>query len=244
MRYKTKIFEHKDSYSNIDFEGNTGFLRTINSKFIVLDDLPDYTDEERAIVEAISFDIRGSYGIFLNKDNQCFEWEGNLFNIKVNKPNELVSIRYLDAEDDNIISQEYSVSFDDWVKAIKYWKRFYLKELGFREFDSKELSHFLGILILAHVSYLSTHAKISIERMMSSSIKNCAERYGVSEKTLYRECRRVTGLYDIQEVYDWVSDLFWNRVDTNINNEFVKRHLNHIDDGFSSKVNKYLGIKL
>ena len=171
-----------------------------NVDFVFKDKMPNnpLTNEEYTIVaQAISLDIRGDFGFFLNKrkENKLdYEWAGNLFHITVRQTLERVEIT-------DILGEEitYNIPWGEWEEALIDWKQFYLKELGFLEFDtSQALSHVVGILVLTFDQM--TEGVCEME-MITEAIRRCSERYGICKSVLYRDCKKTLGLECIEEFY-------------------------------------------
>lgn len=192
-----------------------------NQVYILLDDNVD-NDNARIVAQAISLDIRGDFGFFLNKQidetDMCiemkYEWTGNLFHIVVNIKEHLVNIEDITDEEGNV----YEIDLESWQEALSDWKNFYLKELGFLEFSSMALSHMIGVLIL---TYDQMAGNTCSYEMVIEAIRKSSERYGVNKSVIYRDCRKVTGLYDIKEFYDWVIRIFEKGTRNILLNDFV-----------------------
>lgn len=213
------IFEHIviDLQDYIDNNQDT----ERNQVYILLDDNVD-NDYARIVAQAISLDIRGDFGFFLNKQidetEMCtemeYEWTGNLFHIIVNTKEQLVKIEDITDEEGNV----YDIDLEQWQEALSDWKNFYLKELGFLAFSSMALSHMMGVLIL---TYDQMDGNSCSFEMVIEAIKKCADRYGVNKSVIYRDCKKVTGVYDIRLFYYWVIDIFEKRIRNYILNDFV-----------------------
>ena len=176
---------------------------------ILLDDNTDFVlkdlesnnqlsnEEYTVVAQVISLDIRGDFGFFLNKrkENRLdYEWAGNLFHITVRPSLERVEIMETLGEEIT-----YSIPWVEWEDALMDWKQFYLKELGFLEFDnSMALSHVVGVLILTFDQMTEGICKME---MITEAIKRCSERYGISKSVLYRDCKKTLGLAHIKEFY-------------------------------------------
>lgn len=226
------IFEHividSNEYPELnnneyDNEGHdTGGVQ----KYIFLDDKNVPCDEYAIVAQAISLDIRGDYSFFLNNETiksgqpmwktmsnnsnkyekrkeskyqrKEYEWTGNMFHIIVNEKYNIVKIIDMSDEENRI----YEVEYNEWEEALLDWKEFYLSELGFMEFDSLALSHMFGTLILI---YDQMGDGIYISDMLTEAIKKASNRYGVAEAVIYRDCKKVTGVYSIDTFGEWVA---------------------------------------
>lgn len=210
-------FEHEviniDEYLDLD-------LRNDNNprKLLLLKYDTDAFIEEEIVAQAISLDIRGNYGDFLNREptlkkqdeyneenerNKIFIWSGNLFNIQINYVNSYVNISELLGDRDG---DRVEVRIDEWNEALEGWKSLYLKEMGLLEFKFKQLSHFLGVLLLTYDKMLSPSD--FCKKMVMESMKQCSNRYGIRIQTLYSECKNVLGVPVIQDFYDWLEGFF------------------------------------
>lgn len=227
--------------------------------YILLNDDVD-NEEYKAVAQAISLDIRGDFGFFLNRnayeiekydryrrfdeyigyggyeEDEEYEWVGNLFRINVNTRLGIVRIEEI-LDEEGIV---YNVDYKEWEEALLDWKEFYLHELGFLDFDSIALSHMMGVLIL---TYDQMDGRYLISEMVTEAIKQCAKRYGVKESVIYRDCKKVTGLYSIEDFYSWVIEIFENGhiYKGGYLNEFILSHIKHYGDVESSLV-KHFGI--
>ena len=177
--------------------------------YILLDDKDIDDENARIAAQAISLDIRGDFGFFLNRvkykwdNNRDYEWTGNLFNIMV-KPNEEKVIIVDNTEEDE---HGYIIELNEWQEALLDWKKFYLDALGFLKFKSKALSHMFGVLLL---TYDQIGENCCSDEMIIEAIKMCSRRYGISCSVIYRDCVKVTGVQGIRAFYDWVIGLFVN----------------------------------
>ena len=235
------IFEH----IVIDLEDYIGKNQDteLNQVYILLDDNVD-NDNARIVAQAISLDIRGDFGFFLNKQidetDMCkemkYEWTGNLFHIVVNIKEHHVEIEDITDEEGNV----YDIDLKEWQEALYDWKNFYLKKLGFLEFSSIALSHMIGVLIL---TYDQMDGNVCSDEMVIEAIRKCSDRYGVNKSVIYRDCRKVTGVYDIKQFYDWVIGLFEKQTRNTLLNDFV---LNSIDKYTNVRpfISKYFGVML
>lgn len=197
------IFRHRVYPLENEISESNG--RSPLTKVIFLDD----EGEERRdaiVAEAISLDIRGDYGFFLefeyinerniHNERQEFIWCGNIFQITIKSKEDVVIIQDMtDSE-----GMEYRIERDQWVEALEDWKKFYLTEMGFLEFSSVQLSHVLGVLLLVFDKIYDI--RFIHKQMFTESIKQCAMRYGVTIPTLYAECKNVTGVSKIEEFYE------------------------------------------
>ena len=79
--------------------------------------------------------------------------------------------------------------------------------------------------------------------MITEAIKRCSERYGVDRSVIYRDCKKVTSLYNIRNFYYWVKCLLENMCglcyDDVIYNIDIKYNAN-----VKEVINKRLGIAL
>lgn len=223
------------------------YLRIGNRKLLLLYILDDYTDVERAVAKAISLDIRGSYGYFLNRNNafssstgdKVLEWSGNMFSIVVNFTKEKTYLQYLESDDEEELNRSFEMPLAEWEDALLKWKSAYLKELGFLEFNSEALSHFLGILIMSQ--NIMEHSWL-YHSNIQTAIGQCVERYGVSWQRLYNDCRYVTGMYNLSEVFTWIENLLSGESPRK-NDEFVMSHIEEIDDRFRVVAEEFLSIE-
>lgn len=253
MKFKHLAFEYDD---NIDDENVNNILdnnyhdnfQNYRNPIILLDDNLDddvVNNEEyinyRILAQAISLDIRGEFGLFINNSTECdsfyYEWTGNMFNIIVNKNQKVVVISDLTDEE----NKEYVVDFDEWQEALLDWKQFYLETLGFLEFKSKSLCHMMGVLIL---TFDQMSNDIFSSEMITESIKKCAERYGVNKSVIYRDCRKVTGLYNISDFCLWTKGLLLNKLYLCKFSDFAFYNIDKQNDHFRVAIKKYLNIEL
>lgn len=190
---------------------------------ILLDD--EGADENaRVVAQAISLDIRGDFGSFLNTMDMVYEWTGNLFHIVMDRRENTVEIiNITDAE--SII---YEIEYAEWIEALEDWKRFYLSELGFLEFESIALSHMLGVLILTYDQISDGYCTYE---MFTEAIKKCASRYGISKSVIYRDCKKVTGVYEIERFYDWAVCILENiEIKEEYLSEYIVKNTYHYGD--------------
>lgn len=235
--------------------------------YILLDDAVD-NEEYKVVAQAISLDIRGDFGFFLNRnayeierydryrrnneyiryveyeeyeeyeEKEEYEWVGNLFRINVNTRLGIVQIEEIADEEGNV----YSVAYKEWEEALLDWKEFYLHELGFLDFESIALSHMMGVLIM---TYDQMDGRYLANEMVTEAIKQCAKRYGVKASVIYRDCKKVTGVYSIEDFYSWVIEMFENGhvFRGGYLNEYILNHIKHYGDVESSLV-KHFGIHI
>ena len=230
-------FEHlvinieDDSY---DIEEERG-----NQVYIFLDDNVD-SDDEKIVAQAISLDIRGDFGFFLNKQsdkrNICdrYEWIGNLFHITVDNNKGIVKL--VDITDEE--NEEYLIKIQEWQEALEDWKEFYLIELGFLPFKSMAINHMLGVLIL---TYDQMDQKYCSNEMLIEAIKKCSKRYGISKSVIYRDCKKVIGVTTIEQFYNWACEVLENKSIIFKHNIF--KYIKPNED-IQAYMLKYLGIKL
>ena len=160
------IYDYSEAIENIE--------NVIKQPYIFL--RANENDEISNIVaEAISLDIRGNYGDILSAlDDRTNEgrvkWSGNLFYIIIDKGRNIVKIIDLMNED-----KEYSIDFSEWDEALLDWKDFYLSELGFLAYESKALSHMLGVALLTfdQLNEKFIDDKIAVE-LVTEAVKKCA----------------------------------------------------------------------
>jgi hypothetical protein len=210
--------------------------------YILLNDNVD-DDNDRIIAQAISLDIRGDFGFFLNRliDETSkgieYEWTGNLFHIIINANEHVVKIIDLTDKEDHV----YYVDLDQWQEALLDWKQFYLKTLGFLEFNSVALSHMMGVLIL---TYDQIDGNFYSYEMLTEAINKCSKRYGVPTSVIYRDCRKVTGLYDIRQFFAWAIGVFNNKYRCDFLHDFVLNYLYGFYEDIRPSILKHLNIKL
>lgn len=238
MIFEHIIIEYREEYDELN-DYNETLKREVNQKYIFLNDNND-NDNYKIVAQAISLDIRGDFGFFINRNNsdECeeYEWTGNIFNITINKREKIVKILDLTDEENHV----YRVEMDEWMEALLDWKDFYLKELGFMEFGSLALNHMLGVLILTYDQMGENYCSYE---MIIEAIRKCSDRYGVSKSVIYRDCRKVTGVYDIESFYEWASSILENKyININLNN-YIMNRIDRYDD-IRPFMNYYLGISL
>lgn len=213
--------------------------------YVLLDDNLE-SEVAKAMAQAISLDIRGDYDFFLSRskekteqtENTEYEWQGNLYKIKVNNLLGTVSISYLLSEG----KEELVTKLVEWNEALLDWKEFYLSELGFKVSTSEAFNHMFGVLILAH-DLLSD--KCVDNEIISEAIKRCSRRFGVNSSVIYRDCRKVTGLYSIELFFHWVNGLLGTgEVTRRTLYEFVNENIYNImkEEDFDSALRKYIGV--
>jgi len=177
--------------------------------YILLNDNVD-KESHKVVAQAISLDIRGDFGFFLNREvyennaEDKYEWTGNLFHINIDTESKTVCIEEIIDEEKSI----YRIDLKEWEEALVDWKNFYLEQLGFLGFKSKALSHMMGVLILA---YDQMDGEYWSDEIFVEAIKKCAKRYGIKKSVIYRDCKKVTGLYSIKDFYRWATKLFQTR---------------------------------
>lgn len=172
------------------------------TKLILLEE--GTTIQEIIVAQAISLDIRGNFGDFLNQQNLYnYIWIGNQFEIEIHEENVFITKFVLD---DFV---PIRISLVDWLEALHDWKVFYLKELGFKEFKSEAMNHLFGVLLLTD-DKISNSRELEIE-MIRISIKECAQRFGIAISTIYRDCKKIIAVNSISDFYQWVSDIFNGR---------------------------------
>lgn len=238
------VFEHLVFNLAEYYENNQD--REIDQVYILLDDNVN-DDNDRIVAQAISLDIRGDFDFFINrKDDETnvgieYEWTGNLFHIMVSTSENFVRIIDLTDEENHV----YGVRLHQWQEALWDWKQFYLKTLGFLEFNSVALSHMMGVLIL---TYDQMDGNFCSYEMLIEAINKCSKRYGINTSVIYRDCRKVTGLYDIRLFYDWASGVLDNkhRYDFPYDslNDFVLTRLDSLDGNIRPSILKHFGVKI
>lgn len=220
--------------------------RESDQVYILLDDNVD-DDKDRVVAQAISLDIRGDFGFFLHRpidetnDGIEYEWTGNLFHIMVNTKEHVVKIIDLTDEEDHV----YVVDLNQWQEALLDWKQFYLETLGFLEFKSVALSHMMGVLIL---TYDQMDGNCCSYEMLIEAINKCSKRYGINTSVIYRDCRKVTGLYDIRLFYYWARGVLDNKhrydFSYDLLNDFVLTNLDLFYDNIRPSILKHFGVKI
>ena len=245
------IIEVHSTYIKDLLDRERAFPETIrrvgNSKLLLLRELENYTDEERAVSQAISLDIRGEYGYFLNPQNviisadneSLIEWYGNLFYIVVNYTKKKTYLQYLASNKEEDLHRILEMSLKEWEDALLSWKSEYLHSLGFLEFESNALSHFFGILIMSKNIFAGNDLRPNEIR---DAIGQCADRYGVTRRHLYEDCKKATGLHDTQDVFSWIIDLFHRK--PRKYDEYVMDHIYKLDRRFTEAAYEYLDIEL
>ena len=99
-----------------------------------------------------------------------------------------------------------------------------------------------GILILAYDQMFHGHCSTE---MFTEAIKKGADRYGVSTSVLYRDCRKVCGVYDIADFYNWAIDLLEIRfVQNNTLNEFILSNIDKKRNNIRPVIKKFFNIDL
>ena len=238
MQLRPFIYQITDSDNQIDFK------MMKKNRYLFLYDDDSYSQPERAVVEAISLDIRGDYNWFLKNNktesNESLVWTGDLYEIEVCNTHKIVYLRYLETNNEKLINEAFSVSLEEWNDALSKWRKMYLKTLGFLEFNSEELNHFFGVLILAQDSLYDELDIILDNSIVSNSIRKCADRYGINSKIVFQDCRRVTGLHNINDVYSWIADFVSGN--ENKYDIFVKEHISSYNEDFTSSVKAYLDL--
>ncbi|WP_314820811.1 hypothetical protein [Stomatobaculum longum] len=218
-------FEHLIFSDNAETENDEREISYIR-RIILLNDNID-SEEARAVARTISLDIRGDYGFFLNRnyhDDPEFEWKGNLFRIIIPGKSQQVILVELTGTDneEGDITNTYTIALDEWNEALLDWKDFYLRELGFKQFEAEELNHVMGVLLLTY-DQMDENTSIQADKMdntkkemkifdsdlhiekVRKAVQRCSERYGISSNTIYNDCKRATGLYDIQDFSLWTA---------------------------------------
>ena len=163
-------------------------------------DKEDYT----VVAQAISLDIRGDFGFFLNKrkDNRSeYTWTGNLFHISVQPSLNVVKIVESVGSTEEIT---YNIPWVEWEDALMHWKQFYLERLGFLYFkkpkykNPQAMNHVVGVLLL---TFDQMAKGICEKEMITEAIRRCSDRYGISSSVLYRDCKKVFGVATFEECY-------------------------------------------
>ena len=193
-----------------------------------------YDELSSIVAQAISLDIRGNYGDILNVLGESInkgkvKWSGNHFQIIIDKSKDNVKIVDLVADE----VKEYNLNFLEWNEALLDWKEFYLQELGFFAFDSKALSHMFGVALLTFDQMNEEKIKYEIGRkMVTEAVKKCEKRYGVKASVIYRDCKKVTGVYDFSDFSYWLYNLLSFKKSDKVNFEYIMNNLikhNHYD---------------
>jgi hypothetical protein len=217
------ILEHFTSES---FEIENDWDGKIKQPYIFLKE--NKNDELSSIVaQAISLDIRGNYGDILNVleegiNEGKIKWSGNHFQIIIDKSKNNVKIIDLVADE----LKEYNLDFLEWNEALLDWKKYYLQELGFLSFDSKALSHMFGVALLTFDQINEEKIEYEIGReMVTEAVKKCEKRYGVKASVIYRDCKKVTGVYDFSDFSYWVYNLLSFRKSNKVNFEYIMNNL-------------------
>lgn len=243
-------FEKDDQKEKYDFD-----------KYLFLDANDDDNYAEQVVASAISLDVRGNYGVFLNRDfsirqqpgeAEPFEWNGNIYSITVNDG--VVSFDEFDVEsygDNNI-----QMPLHEWIEALEDWKDFYLKELGFIISDDDAINHLMGVLLLTDDHIYGDKCE---DYMVKVAIREASERFGVNEKTLLWECKRLVGVFSAEQFYDWVCALLspekldrknavWTLKEKDLTMEYclskVKTEMNDKYNTFANNVIRYLNIDI
>jgi hypothetical protein len=244
------ILEHYIYYYFEEIENIGG---EIQQPYIFLE--ADKNDEISNIVaQAISLDIRGNYGDILSalddKTNDGrVKWSGNLFCIIIDKGTNIVKIIDLMNED-----KEYITDFSEWNEALLDWKDYYLNELGFLAYDSKALSHMLGVVLLTFdqinehmISEISEKSKGVGKEMITEAVKKCAKRYGVKDSVIYQDCRKVTGV-TFPVFSRWLTKLLLYKQSNIYEFEYImynlKKYINNEEEAIDVFFKKYFLINL
>ena len=218
-------FEHLIFSDNAEMENDEREISYIR-RIILLDDNIG-PERYRVAGRAISLDIRGEYGFFLNRnyhEDPELEWKGNLFHIIISGKSKRVILVELTGTDNERgdITNTYTIALDEWNEALLDWKEFYLRELGFKQFEAEELNHVMGVLLLTY-DQMDENTSVQADKMdntkkemkifdsdlhiekVRKAVKRCSERYGISSNTIYNDCKRATGLYDFQDFSLWTA---------------------------------------
>lgn len=208
------------------------------------------TLEEQIVSQAISLDIRGNYGVFINRINPNFPirfarkkrdfqkaiiWKGNIFSVKQDVKNVCIT-NLLDEE----AREQITIPLPEWIDALQDWKEFYLTELGFKEFTSKQLSHVLGILIMTKDQM--ENSEDFAEEYVRQAISDCSERYGLAKSTLYTECKRVIDVNTILDFYDWARDVLTGRGNCSRTDEMKNKFIG--EKNIELSFENYLGVRI
>lgn len=243
------ILEH---YIYYYFEKIENIGGEIQQPYIFLE--ADKNDEISNIVaQAISLDIRGNYGDILSalddKTNDGrVKWSGNLFCIIIDKGTNIVKIIDLMNED-----KEYITDFSEWNEALLDWKDYYLNELGFLAYDSKALSHMLGVVLLTfdqineHIISEYIISEGVGKEMITEAVKKCAKRYGVNPSAIYQDCRKVTGVtFSVFSL--WLAELLLCNQSNIYEFKYImynlKKYINHKEEAIDIFFKKYFLINL
>lgn len=208
------------------YEEENDFDDKIKQSYIFLKGNKD--DELSSIVaQAISLDIRGNYGDILDALGESINegkvnWSGNHFQINIDKSKNNVKIIDLVADE----LKEYNLDFLEWNEALLDWKKYYLQELGFWAFDSKALSHMFGVALLTFDQITEEKVEYEIGReMVTEAVKKCEKRYGVKASVIYRDCKKVTGVYDFSDFSYWLYNLLSFKKSDKVNFEYIMNDL-------------------
>ena len=208
------------------YEEENDFDDKIKQSYIFLKGNKD--DELSSIVaQAISLDIRGNYGDILDALGDSINegkvnWSGNHFQITIDNAKDNVKI--VDLVSDELI--EYNLEFSEWKEALLDWKKYYLHELGFLAFDSKALSHMFGVALLTFDQINEEKVEYEIGReMVTEAVKKCEKRYGVKASVIYRDCKKVTGVYDFSDFSYWLYNLLSFKKSDKVNFEYIMNNL-------------------
>ena len=107
------------------------------------------------------------------------------------------------------------------------------------------MNHFFGVFILGRDLFDTVFDNYEY---LTEAIKKCANRFCVKESVIYRDCRKITGLYSIEDFYKWV-DLHYRREhnpDT-VSIEFIMQNIGkYVDDidVFKEKMIDFVGVKI
>lgn len=231
------------------FEKKNDWDGEIKQSYIFLKGNKD--DELSSIVaQAISLDIRGNYGDILNvlgesKNEGKVNWSGNHFQIVIDESKNNVKIVDLVADE----LKEYNLELLEWIEVLLDWKKYYLQELGFLAFDSKALSHMFGVALLTFDQINGEKIEYEIGReMVTEAVKKCEKRYDVKASVIYRDCKKVTGVYDFSDFSYWLYNLLSFKKSDKVNFEYIMNNLikhNHYDRNMIDELfMKHFGIDL
>lgn len=204
---------------------------------ILLLDEDGREDKEKIVAQVISLDIRGEYGLFLNareeSQKQEISWTGNLFKVLVKE--EKVIISELSEEKDD----SYEIEKSEWIEALRSWQEDYLKNLGFMEFSSKALNHMFAVLLLTFDQMSENECE---PQMLTEAIKKSSSRFGVNQSVIYRDCKKVTGSYDIEDFFLWTRSFLKDLLNGKIRNDNKYKHICSKYEDISKAISMYFEI--
>ena len=229
--------------------------REIDSNYLFID-VSDIHDETQLMMAyAISLDVRGHYGFFLNRglfkelsDERKYEWAGDLFHITVDKDLHEVELLYFGDEED----RTYTIELSEWEETLNSWKEQYLNRMRFKMFKKAAYNHLWGVIMLAYDSSFDIpvhegEQRPFYEEVLDASLWRCASRFGVKVSTIKRSIRSITGMYYIGDIYLWLYELFTEKKEYRWHDEFIKEHLMLFHDDYSlfeKSLKEYFNVEL